>query len=198
MTDVHNLYKDAGLHENMIGWIIGGIVVLVAIIFIVYYNRFKMLENRIDNSLSQIDVQLKKRADLVPNLIETVKGYAKHEKSIMTEVTKARAAVMGATTLEGRAKAGAKLGTAMGSLLAVAENYPQLKANENFVHLQQELSAIEDKVAYARQAYTDSILAYNNSVETFPGAFFAKLYGHKEKPAFQIPAEEKKVPKVSF
>lgn len=182
----------------MIGWIIGGIVLLLIIIFAVYFNRFKVLENRIDNSLSQIDVQLKKRADLVPNLIETVKGYAKHEKSIMTEVTKARASVLGASDIQGKMKAGARLNTALGSLFAVAENYPQLKANENFVHLQQELSAIEDKVAYARQAYTDSILSYNNSVETFPGAFFAKLYGHQEKPAFQIPAEEKKVPKVSF
>ena len=182
----------------MIGWIIGGIVVLVLIIFIWYYNRFTVLANRIDNALSQIDVQLKKRADLVPNLIETVKGYAKHEKSIMLEVTKARASVLGASDIQGKMKAGARLNTALGSLFAVAENYPQLKANENFVQLQQELAAIEDKVAYARQAYTDSILSYNNSVETFPGAFFAKLYGHKEKPSFQIPAEERKVPKVSF
>jgi LemA protein len=116
----------------------------------------------------------------------------------MTEVTKARASVMGASSFEKRAEAGAKLGMAMGSLLAVAENYPQLKANENFVQLQNELSAIEDKIAYARQAYNDSILGYNNSVETFPGAMFAKMYGHKEKAFLQIPAEEKKVPKVSF
>lgn len=179
-------------------WALIGIVVIIAIVFIYYFNRFVTLSNRIDNSLSQIDVQLKKRADLVPNLIETVKGYAKHEKSIMTEVTKARASVMGASSFEKRAQAGAKLGAAMGSLLAVAENYPQLKANENFIQLQQELSAIEDKIAYARQSYNDSILSYNNSVETFPGTVFAKMYGHSEKAFLQIPAEEKKVPKVSF
>lgn len=179
-------------------WILIAVIALIVILFIYYFNRFAVLSNRIDNSLSQIDVQLKKRADLVPNLIETVKGYAKHEKSILTEVTKARASVLGAKDLPARMKAGAKLGAAMGSLFAVAENYPQLKANENFLQLQQELSAIEDKVAYARQAYNDSILSYNNSVETFPGAMFAKLYNHKEKPFLEIPAEEKKVPKVSF
>ena len=179
-------------------WILIVIAILVALIFIYYFNRFTVLSNRIDNSLSQIDVQLKKRADLVPNLIETVKGYTKHEKSILTEVTKARTSVLNAANLTSRMKAGAKLGSALGSLFAVAENYPQLKANENFLQLQQELAAIEDRVAYARQAYNDSILSYNNSVETFPGAMFANLYGHKEKLFLEIPAEEKKVPKVSF
>ena len=174
------------------------IFVLIGLIFIYYFNRFAILSNRIDNSLSQIDVQLKKRADLVPNLIETVKGYTKHEKSILTEVTKARTSVLGARDFGARMKAGAKLGSALGSLFAVAENYPQLKANENFLQLQQELAAIEDRVAYARQAYNDSILSYNNSVETFPGAMFANMYGHKEKTFLQIPAEEKKVPQVSF
>ena|SRR3989338_9020888 len=182
----------------VLGWIAAGIVVLVIIIFIYYYNRFTVLSNRIDNSLSQIDVQLKKRADLVPNLLETVKGYAKHEKSIMLEVTKARASVLGASSIDKRMKAGAQLQTALGSLFAVAENYPQLKANENFLQLHQELAAIEDKIAYSRQFYNDSILSYNNSVETFPGTFFARMYNHKEKPFLEIPAEQKAVPKVSF
>lgn len=179
-------------------WIIGGIVVLVALIFAYYYNRLAVLANRIANSLSQIDVQLKKRADLVPNLIETVKGYAKHEKSIMTEVTKARASVMGAPTLDRKMKAGAQLQHALGSLFAVAENYPQLKANENFMQLQQELSAIEERIAYARQFYNDSILTYNNLCTTVPGAWFARMYGRKSKEFLTIPAEEKAVPKVSF
>jgi len=179
-------------------WIITAIFALVIIIFIYYYNRFNILSNRIDNSLSQIDVQLKRRADLVPNLIESVKGYAKHEKTLITEVTKARTSLLGASNVEGRMKAGAKLQTAIGSLFAVAENYPQLKANENFLQLQQELSSIEDKIAYSRQFYNDSILTYNNLCETFPGTFFAKTYGHKEKPFLQIPAEQKAVPKVSF
>lgn len=179
-------------------WILIVLVFLVALAFIVYYNKFKILENRIDNSLSQIDVQLKRRADLVPNLIETVKGYAKHEKQIITEVTNARKALVGATTIEGKVKAGDQLQNALKSIFAIAENYPNLKANENFLHLQQELSSTEDKVAYSRQYYNDSILSYNNSVETFPGAFFAKLYGHKEKEFIKIAPAEKETPKVKF
>ncbi len=179
-------------------WIFGGIIVLVAIIFIYYYNRFATLSNRIDNSLAQIDVQLKRRADVVPNLISTVKGYAKHEKSIMEDVTKARTALMGAGSLDKRMKAGAELQTALKSLFALAENYPQLKANENFLQLQQELAAIEDKIAYSRQFYNDSILTYNNLVTTFPGTAFASMYGRAQKQFLQIPAEQKAVPKVEF
>lgn len=179
-------------------WIILGIVALIAIIFIYYFNRLVTLSNRIDNSLSQIDVQLKKRADLVPNLIETVKGYAKHEKSIMAQVTEARKALVSAGTLDKRMKAGAELQSALKSVFAIAENYPQLKANENFLQLQQELAAIEDKVAYARQYYNDSTLDYNNLVTTFPGTFFASIYGKKKREFFDMPAEEKAVPKVSF
>lgn len=182
----------------MITWILIGIVVLVIILFALYYNRFTILENRIDNSLSQIDVQLKKRADLVPNLIETVKGYAKHEKGIMTEVTNARKALIGAKDIPSKVKAGDQLQNALKSIFAIAENYPQLRANENFLHLQQELTAIEEKVAYSRQYYNDAILGYNNSVETFPGLFFARLYGKKERQMLQITPAEKAVPKVSF
>ena len=148
--------------------------------------------------MSQIDVQLKKRADLVPNLLSTVKGYAKHEKDIMADVTKARTALLGAKDIQGRAKAGAQLQTALKSIFALAENYPQLKANENFLQLQQELSAIEERIAYSRQYYNDSILSYNNSVETFPGVMFSKLYSKKEMQMLQITAEERSVPKVQF
>lgn len=179
-------------------WILIGILILVVLVTIYYFNRFTVLSNRIDNSLSQIDVQLKRRADLVPNLIETVKGYVKHEKGIMTEVTKARTELVGAGSLDKRAAAGAKLQTALGSLFAIAENYPQLKANENFLHLQQELASIEDKVAYSRQYYNDAILTYNNMVETFPARMFASMFGHAEKPFLEIPAEQKALPKVSF
>ncbi len=179
-------------------WILAGIVALIVIMFIVYYNKFIILGNRIDNSLSQIDVQLRKRADLVPNLIKTVKGYAKHEKSIMADVTKARKSLLAAKDIKGRVKAGNQLQQALKSIFAIAENYPQLKANENFLHLQKELSAIEDKIAYARQFYNDSILSYNNSVKVFPGKFFASLYGVKAKPYLEIPAEAKAVPKVEF
>lgn len=183
----------------MIYWIIAGIVVLVVVImFIFYYNRFVTLSNRIENSLSQIDVQLQKRAELVPNLLNTVKGYAKHEKEIMTAVTKAREALLKAPTIEGRAKAGAELEGVLGRLFAIAENYPQLRANENFLELQRELAAIEERIAYARQFYNDSILSYNNTVESFPGVMFAKMYGKKEMKYLEIPAETKAVPKVEF
>ncbi|MFA5174373.1 MAG: LemA family protein [Candidatus Pacearchaeota archaeon] len=182
----------------MIGWIIGGLVVLIIIIFIAYYNRFATLGNRIDNSLAQIDVQLKKRADLVPNLMETVKGYAKYEKSVLTAVTSARTAFLKATDMPSKVKAGDKLQSALKTIFAVSENYPNLRANENFLHLQQELSAIEDKVAYARQYYNDSIMDYNNSSRTFPGKLFFNMFGFKEKPYLEIAASERVVPKVNF
>lgn len=180
------------------GWIIGAIAALIVIMFIYYYNKFVVLGNRIDNSLSQIDVQLKKRADLVPNLINSVKGYVKHEKGAIKEVTDARKALVSATGLKERAKAGGELQHALKSLFAIAENYPNLKANENFLQLQQELSSIEDKISYARQYYNDSILSYNNSVERFPGMMFAKMYSKKEKSFLEIPKEERAVPKVDF
>lgn len=182
----------------MVLWIIVGVFVFVALIFVIYYNRFVTLGNRIDNSLSQIDVQLKKRSDLVPNLINSVKGYAKHEKGIMDEVTKARKAFMSAKTMEQKVEKGADLQHALKSILAVAENYPQLRANENFLQLQQELAAIEDKVAYARQYYNDSILSYNNLCKRFPGVLFASVYGKTSKKYLEIPAEERAVPKVRF
>lgn len=182
----------------IIYWIIGILVFIVFFMFIYYYNRFVILGNRIDNSLSQIDVQLKKRADLVPNLVSTVKGYAKHEKGIMEDVTKARKAFMSATTMEQKVRKGAELQSALKTILAIAENYPQLKANENFLQLQQEIAAIEDRIAYARQHYNDSILGYNNSCKTFPGVLFASIYGKAPKKYLEIPQEERAVPKVSF
>lgn len=178
--------------------IVIAVLVLIALIFIFYYNRFVTLENRIDNSLSQIDVQLKKRADLVPNLISSVKGYAKHEKEIMSDVTKARQALLKAPTLEKRVKAGAELERFIGKLFAIAENYPQLRANENFLQLQNELANIEDRIAYARQHYNDSILSYNNLTKRLPGMWFASIYGRTQKKYLEILAEERAVPKVSF
>jgi len=198
---IRKLYKLQTIDKVIMvwGWIIGlGALALVAIIFIVYYNRFVTLGNRIDNSLAQIDVQLKKRADLVPNLIETVKGYAKHEKGIMDSVSKARQALVSAGSLTAKVKAGDVLQNALGRLFAIAENYPQLKANENFLQLQQELSAIEDKVAYARQFYNDNILDFNNSRLTFPGNVFAGIFKVKERPFLEIKSSEREVPKIKF
>jgi LemA protein len=179
-------------------WVLIALVVVIVMAFIYYFNRFVLLGNRIDNSLSQIDVQLRRRADLVPNLVSTVKGYAKHEKGIMDSVTKARAALVGAKDIVSKVKAGNQLQAALGRLFAIAENYPQLKANENFLQLQQELAAIEDKVAYSRQFYNDSILDYNNSVKVFPGMMFASIFGKKEKEFLQIPEAARAVPKVEF
>lgn len=163
-----------------------------------YYNKFVVKGNRIDNSLAQIDVQLKRRADLIPNLIETVKGYAKHEKEIMIEVTNARKALLGAKDLPARIKADDRLESALKSIFALAENYPQLRANENFIQLQQELAATEDKVAYSRQYYNDTILDFNNSIKVFPGNIFAKLFSVKERPFIEISEEERKPIKVKF
>jgi LemA protein len=179
-------------------WILIAVIAAVVFIFFYYFNRFATLANRIDNSLSQIDVQLKRRADLIPNLIETVKGYAKHEKSIMAEVSKARQALVSAKNLVGKVKADGILENALGKLFAIAENYPNLKANENFKQLQDELSTTEDRVAYARQRYNDDILSYNDLCRTYPGKFFAGLYSKKPKEYLQIAEAERKLPKVSF
>lgn len=183
---------------NWLIWGIVGIVALIIIIFIYYYNRFNVLKNRIENALSQIDVQLKRRADLIPNLIETVKGYAKHESKIMKDVTEARKVLMGAKDLPKRMAANNILENALGKLFAIAENYPNLRANENFLELQRELSATEDRVAYSRQSYNDSILSYNNLCKTFPGSMFAGMYGHKEMDYLKIAEAERKVVKVDF
>jgi LemA protein len=182
----------------LILWIIAIILALLIIITFSFFNKFAILSNRIDNSLSQIDVQLKRRADLIPNLIETVKGYAKHESKIMKEVSDARKALVGAKNIEGKVKANGILENALGRLFAIAENYPQLKANENFLELQRELATTEDKVAYSRQFYNDSILTYNNLCTTFPGNIFAGMFGRKKKDFFQIAATDKKLPEVKF
>jgi len=156
------------------------------------------LGNRIDNSLSQIHVQLKRRADLIPNLIETVKGFAKHEKAAIKAVTEARKALVGAKGVEEKVKADNQLESALKSIFAIAEGYPDLKANTNFLELQRELASTEDKVAYSRQFYNDSILSYNNLCDTMPGAFFAKMYGKKARNYLQITEAEKKNVKVKF
>ena len=179
-------------------WILIGVSAFVVLIFFYYYNRFVTLSNRIDNSLSQINVQLKRRADLIPNLIETVKGYAKHEKSVIKSVSDARKALVGAKGIENKINANNVLESVLGKLFAIAEAYPDLKANTNFLELQRELSTTEDRIAYARQFYNDSILSYNNMVQKLPGNFFAKLYGRKEKEYLKIAEVEKKVVKVDF
>ena len=183
---------------GMIIWWLLGVLVLVLLIVFGYYNRFVVLSNRIDNSLSQIDVQLKRRADLIPNLIETVKGFAKHEKAAIKAVTDARKALVGAKGIENKVKANNQLESALKTIFAIAEGYPDLKANTNFLELQKELSSTEDRVAYARQNYNDSILTYNNMTQTFPALVFAKMFGKQKKDYLKIAEVERKVVKVDF
>jgi LemA protein len=173
-----------------------GVVVVAGLVLAYYYNRIIVLSNRIDNAWAQIDVQLKKRADLIPNLVETVKGYMKHEKGVFEMVTKARENMMKAGTVEQKAKANNQLAGALKTIFALAENYPTLKANENFLMLQEELSGIENKIAYARQFYNDSVLEFNNMITTVPGMWFAM--GRQKKPYFEVTEAERKVVKVSF
>jgi LemA protein len=183
--------------EIIIG-IIVLILVIVLLVFLSYYNKIIRFENRIDNSWAQIDVQLKRRADLIPNLMETVKGYMKHEKEVLENVTKARSALMGAKSPQENIDADNMLTGALKSLFAVSENYPDLKANQNFLNLQDELTHTEDKIAYSRQHYNDTVLSFNNTIETFPGIIFAKRMGKKEREMLQIPEADRELPKVSF
>ncbi len=179
------------------------IVIIVALIIIIgtfihMYNNLVGLRNLVKNSYSQIDVQLKRRNDLIPNLVETVKGYAAHEKGVLEEVTKARTSVMNASTVEETSAADNQLSGALKSLFAVAENYPDLKANSNFQQLQSELTDTEDKIAYSRQFYNDAVMKYNNACQQFPSSMMAKLFNFKEEEFFQAPESETAVPEVSF
>ncbi len=179
-------------------WIVIGIVAVFLIVVIYYYNRIVVLYNRTENAWSQIDVQLKKRADLVPNLVNTVKGYAKHEKEIMDNAIKAHENMLKAGSVEEKMEANNQLTGALKSILALSENYPELKANENFKLLQEQLEGIENKIAYARQAYNDSVLDYDNFISKFPGVLFAKMFGKKERPYFEIDEKERENVKVEF
>jgi LemA protein len=179
-------------------WIAIGILVLVVLYVWSLYNGLVTLKMQVAEAWSQIDVQLKRRADLIPNLVESVKGYAKHEKTVFTAVTDAHKAMMGAKTLDSKAKASDALSGALGRLLAIAENYPQLKANENFVQLQKELSDTEDKVAYSRQYYNTSVMDFNTRIQVFPNSLLASGLGFTSKEFFGATDEERKGVKVSF
>jgi LemA protein len=180
-------------------WILAAVVLLLIVIYVISVrNRIIRFDNNIDNAWSQIDVQLKRRADLIPNLVETVKGYAAHEKTVLEDVTNARARLMSAASATEANEANNMLTQALGRLFAVAEAYPQLKANENFLQLQDELTHTENKVSFARQHYNDVVLQYNNAVTTFPGTIFASSLGKSRKPMLEIPAPDREVPKVKF
>ncbi|KKQ24029.1 MAG: LemA family protein [Candidatus Roizmanbacteria bacterium GW2011_GWC2_37_13] len=175
-----------------------GILAVLVLYIVAQYNGFVVLKTRIQEALSGIDVQLKRRADLIPNLVETVKGYAKHEKTVFTEVTKARSALMKAGSLEEKAKANDMLTGALKSLFAVAEAYPQLQASENFKDLQRQLEDTEDKVAYSRQFYNANVLDFNAKVQMFPSNMIANIFGFRAFEFFAATEEERKKVNINF
>ena len=179
-------------------YIIGAVLLMALLWLLATYNSLVTLRNRVKEAWSEIDVQLKRRSSLIPNLIETVKGYTKHEKSVLESVTKARTALMGAKDLSSKAAANDMLSGALKSLFAVAENYPSLKASENFKQLQEELSDTETKVAASRQFYNTNVLDLNNSLETFPSALIGQWFGFKKEEFFKASDEEKKDIQVKF
>jgi LemA protein len=185
----------------VIGLVILGIVVLLILILVGIYNSLVRARNQVKNAWAQIDVQLKRRFDLIPNLVETVKGYMKHERETLEAVTKARnlAQQVAASGAGERAKAEGELGAALSRLIAVAERYPDLKANQNFLALQEELTSTENKISFSRQFYNDSVLKYNNQIQMFPSNMVAGMFGFSASEFFETTEEaERKAPQVSF
>lgn len=183
------------------GWIGIGIVVLLILMIIGMYNALVKLRNQVKNAWAQIDVQLKRRHDLIPNLVETVKGYMRHERQTLESVTAARqqAINLSGGSVAEQAKAENALTQTLRSLFAVAESYPDLKANQNFLALQEEISSTENRISFARQFYNDSVMNYNNKIQMFPSNFMAGMFHFKPSESFEIEAPaEREVPKVSF
>ncbi len=180
------------------GFIVLIVLVVLALLAVSFFNRIVSLENRVANAFSQIDVQLKQRNDLVPNLVSTVKGYAAHEQGVLESVTNARARAAGAVTMDEKISASNELSGALGRLFAVAEAYPELKANQNFMQLQGTLETLEQKIAYSRQFFNDTVLEYNNAITTIPGVFLAGPMGKTAKPMFEAAATDRAVPQVQF
>lgn len=174
-------------------------VVVVAVISVIAkYNQLVSLRNRIENAWSQIDVQLRRRYDLIPNLVETVKGYAAHEKEVFEKVAEARSAMMNAQGTQAQGEAQNQITSALKSLFAVAEAYPQLKANENFMMLQEELSGTESKIAYARQFFNDQVMTFNTLIQTFPGNIIAGMFGFNTHEYFPMEDVAREPIKVDF
>jgi LemA protein len=185
----------------VVGIIIGIVVVVLLIIFLAIYNGLVRRRNQVKNAWAQIDVQLKRRYDLIPNLVETAKGYMKHERQTLEAVTNARnlAQQVSSAGAGERAKAEGELSSALSRLLAVVENYPDLKANQNFLALQEELTSTENKISFSRQFYNDSVLRYNNQTQMFPSNVVANITGFKASEFFEVTlAAEREAPKVSF
>lgn len=179
-------------------WIGAGVIIAVGAVFVILYNILVVLRQRIENAWAQIDVQLKRRADLIPNLVECVKGYMKHEKTVLENVTKARSALLTAKGPGEAARAEASLAGALKTLFAVAEDYPKLRANENFMMLQEELSGTESKIAYARQLYNDTVMDYNTKIQMVPWNIVAGIFNFIAREYFKAEEAEKKPVKVKF
>jgi LemA protein len=184
----------------MIPLIIVGIVLVLLIIFVIgIYNALIRLRNQVDNAWSQIDVQLKRRHDLIPNLVETAKGYMQHERGTFEAITNARSQAMQAKTVSDTAKAEGALGEALTKFMLVVENYPDLKANQNFLAVQEELTGTENKISFARQNYNDQTLFFNNKIQMFPSNVIANTFNFGKRDFFEIEAAaEREVPKVNF
>jgi LemA protein len=175
------------------------VVAVVALYAVQIYNSLIRLRNQVKNAWSQIDVQLKRRHDLIPNLIETVKGYMTHERDTLENITKARSAAVEASSVADKSKAETELSGALGKFNLVVENYPDLKANQNFLELQEELTSTENKISFSRQAYNDQVLFYNNKIEMFPSNILAGMFNFVKEEFFEIEVEaEREVPKVEF
>ncbi|UCC98630.1 MAG: LemA family protein [Phycisphaerales bacterium] len=175
------------------------VLVLLVLFVIGIYNALIRLRNQVDNAWSQIDVQLKRRHDLIPNLVETAKGYMKHERETFEAITKARSQAMGAKTVSESSKAEGLLGEALSKFMLVVENYPDLKANQNFLAVQEELTGTENRISFARQSYNDQVLFYNNKIQMFPSNIIAGMFAFGKRDFFEIEvAAEREVPKVSF
>lgn len=182
----------------MIGIIILVVVVLLVLFVISIYNTLVQLRNKVRNQWSQIDVVLKTRADLIPNLVETVKGYANHESETLEAVIKARNSYVTATTPEDQMKASGEITGALSKLFALSESYPDLKANANFMDLQQKLTETEDKIRYARQFYNDAVTKYNNKIEVVPSNIIAGMFHFEAAKLFEVEAADREAPKVQF
>ncbi len=180
-------------------WIVLAVIVVLAILVIGIYNALVRLKNQVDNAWSQIDVQLKRRHDLIPNLIETAKGYMKHERGTFEAITQARSQAMQAGSVGQAGKAEGALSGALSNFLLTVESYPDLKANANFLSLQEELSSTENKIGFSRQAYNDQVLGFNNKVLMFPSNIIASMFNFAKRDFFEIEnAQEREVPKVKF
>lgn len=182
----------------MLPWIILGIVVVIVLVIVGLYNNMVNLRLKVKNAWAQIDTQLKRRFDLIPNLVETVKGYMTHEQETLTKIMEARNKYTTATDISDKSDANNALTNGLKSIFALSEAYPDLKANQNFSSLQKELTDTENKIAYSRQFFNDTVQMYNTAIMTFPGNIFAKMFGFKEENFFQIDETQRENVKIEF